>query len=244
LSGSESAWAVQRALMEHLEKIWDKPDSGIWEVRSEPRQFTYSKLMAWVALDRALKGIERFALDGPKARWTHLKDRIHAEVCRRGYDSRRNTFVREYGSSDLDASLLLIPQLGFLPCEDARVRGTIEAIEQDLLVDGFVLRYRTDRVDDGLPPGEGAFLACSFWLADAYVLLGREKEARALFERLTGLANDVGLLSEEYDPTARRLVGNFPQAFSHVALVNTAENIARAARPARQRGGDAPQRPS
>jgi GH15 family glucan-1,4-alpha-glucosidase len=244
LSGSESAWAVQRALMEHLEKIWDKPDSGIWEVRSEPRQFTYSKLMAWVALDRALKGIEWFALDGPKARWTHLKDRIHAEVCRRGYDSRRNTFVREYGSSDLDASLLLIPQLGFLPCEDARVRGTIEAIEQDLLVDGFVLRYRTDRVDDGLPPGEGAFLACSFWLADAYVMLGREKEARALFERLTGLANDVGLLSEEYDPTARRLVGNFPQAFSHVALVNTAENIARAARPARQRGGDAPQRPS
>ena len=244
LSGSESAWAVQRALMEHLEKIWREPDSGIWEERSEPRQFTYSKLMAWVALDRALKGIEQFALDGPKSRWTHLKDRIHAEVCRRGYDSRRNTFVREYGTADLDASLLLIPQLGFLPCADARVRGTIEAIEQDLLVDGFVLRYRTDCVADGLPPGEGAFLACSFWLADAYVLLGRNEEARSLFERLTGLANDVGLLSEEYDPGARRLVGNFPQAFSHVALVNTAENIARAARPARQRGGTAPQPPS
>jgi GH15 family glucan-1,4-alpha-glucosidase len=244
LSGSESAWALQRALMEHLEKIWDQPDSGIWEVRSEPRQFTYSKLMAWVALDRAVKGIEQFALDGPKERWAHLKDRIHAEVCKCGYDSGRNTFVREYGSTDLDASLLLLPQVGFLSCADPRVRGTIEAIEQDLLVDGFVLRYRTDRVNDGLPPGEGAFLACSFWLADAYVLLGREREAKSLFERLTSLANDVGLLSEEYDPGAQRLVGNFPQAFSHVALVNTAENIARAARPARQRGADAPQRPS
>jgi GH15 family glucan-1,4-alpha-glucosidase len=236
LSGSESAWAVQRALMTHLEKIWQRPDAGMWEERGEPRHFTYSKLMAWVALDRAVKGVEQFGLDGPTERWTKLKERIQEEVCQRAYDPERNTFVARYGSKELEASLLLLPQLGFLPCKDARVQGTIAAIEQDLLVDGFVRRYRTERVDDGLPPGEGAFLACSFWLADAYALLGRKEQARSLLERLAGLANDVGLLSEQYDVKARRLVGNFPQAFSHVALINTVSNIAKLAKPARQRG--------
>jgi GH15 family glucan-1,4-alpha-glucosidase len=240
LVGSESAWAVQRALMDHLETIWDQPDEGIWEIRSGPQQFTYSKLMAWVALDRALKGIDQFGLDGPADRWAQVRDRIHDEVCRRAFCTERNSFVRTYGSTELDASLLLLPQLGFLPCDDPRVKGTIEAIEQDLLVDGFVLRYRTDKVDDGMPSGEGAFLACSFWLADAYVLLGREQEARDLFDRLCGLANDVGLLSEEYDVASRRLVGNFPQAFSHVALINTADNIAKLEQPARQRSADQP----
>jgi GH15 family glucan-1,4-alpha-glucosidase len=243
LSGSESAWAVQRALMTHLEHIWQHPDAGIWEVRSAPKHFTYSKLMAWVALDRAVKGVEQFGLDGPTQRWNQLKDRIREEVCRRAFDPKRNTFVSEYGSKELDASLLLMPQLGFLPCSDARVQGTLAAIEQDLLVDGFVLRYRTGRVDDGLPPGEGAFLACSFWLADVYALLGRKEEAKSLFERLAGLANDVGLLSEQYDVRARRLVGNFPQAFSHVALINTVANIAKLSKPARQRGNDDSRRP-
>src|SRR5262245_48628610 len=243
LSGSESAWAVQRALMAHLEKIWHHPDSGMWEVRSGPRHFTYSKLMAWVALDRAVKGVEQFGLDGPTERWNMLKDRIREEVCQRAYDPERNTFVARYGSKELEASLLLMPQLGFLPCKDARVQGTIAAVEQDLLVDGFVRRYRTERVDDGLPPGEGVFLACSFWLADVYVLLGRKEEAQALLDRLAALANDVGLLSEQYDVRARRLVGNFPQAFSHVALINTVGNVAKLSKPARQRADNNSRRP-
>ncbi len=235
LGGSESAWSVQCALMKHLEKIWTEPDAGIWEVRSAVEPFTYSKLMAWVAIDRAIKGIDEFGLKGPRERWSSLRDRIHAEICERGFDVSRNTFVRAYGGQDLDASLLLLPQLGFLPPDDPRVLGTIAAIEQDLLVDGFVLRYRTTQVDDGLPPGEGAFLACTFWLADAYAITGRTEEAHRLFERLCSLCNDVGLLSEEYDVAKRRLVGNFPQAFSHIALINTAFNLMRAARPAQQR---------
>ena len=235
LPGSASSWSLQRALVNNLESIWQRPDSGIWEVRSGPEHFTYSKLMAWVALDRAVKGVVEYGLEGPVARWREVRDRIHAEICARGFNTRRNCFVRSYGGEELDASLLLLPQLGFLPTRDPRVRGTVEAVEQDLMVDGFVLRYPTQRVDDGLPPGEGAFLACSFWLADAYAMLGRWDDARALFERLAGLANDVGLLAEEYDPAHRRLVGNFPQAFSHIALISTAGNLSRREHPAEQR---------
>lgn len=235
LGGSPSMWWLQRSLLAHLEQIWTQPDAGIWEVRSPPEQFTYSKLMAWVAVDRAVKSIEEFGLQGPLDDWKRLRRHMHADICANGYDAARNTFVRAYGSRHLDASLLLLPQLGFLEADDPRVLGTIAAVERELLVDGFVLRYRTADIDDGMPPGEGAFLACSFWLADAWALTGRQAEARALFERLCGLANDVGLLAEEYDPVARRLVGNFPQAFSHIALINTAFNLMRGARPAQQR---------
>jgi GH15 family glucan-1,4-alpha-glucosidase len=183
-------------------------------------------VLAWVALDRAVKGVERFGLEGDAARWRALRDTIHAEVCEKGYDPDRRTFVQYYGGTDPDASLLMMPLVGFLPPSDPRVRGTVAAVERELMHDGFVLRYRTRPDVDGLPPGEGAFLACTFWLADNLVLLGREADARAIFERLLGLANDVGLLSEQYDPAARRLTGNFPQAFTHVSLINTACNLA------------------
>ena len=222
LGPTRSGWELQLELLEHLEKIWREPDESIWEVRSGPRQFTYSKIMSWVAFDRAVQSAERFQLDGPTDRWRALRAEIHDEVCRKAFDPELGSFVQSYGTQKLDASLLLIPALGFLPAEDARVRGTIAAIERKLLVDGFVLRYDTADTDDGLPPGEGAFLACSFWLVDAYALTGRVEEAKRMFARLVGLANDVGLLSEEYDPGAGRLVGNFPQAFSHMALVNSA----------------------
>jgi GH15 family glucan-1,4-alpha-glucosidase len=204
-------------------------------VRGPPQHFTYSKVLAWVAIDRAIKAAEAYGLDGPLERWRALAGRIHAEVCERGVDPARGCFVRAYGRRDLDASLLLLPQLGFLPPEDPRVRATVAAVEQDLLRDGFVQRYDTRSGDDGLPPGEGAFLACSFWLADAYELCGRHEEARALFARLLAVRNDLGLLAEEYDVGRRRQVGNFPQAFSHVALVNTALNLTRAEKPAEQR---------
>jgi GH15 family glucan-1,4-alpha-glucosidase len=235
IAGSEASWALQRELIRHLETVWDQPDSGIWEARGPARHFTYSKAMCWVALDRALKAARAYGLGGPVDRWQALADRIHADVCRRGIDASRGCFVRAYGGRELDASLLLLPQLGFLPPEDARVQATIRAVEQDLLRDGFVQRYDTARGRDGLPPGEGAFLACSFWLADAYVLCGRHDEAHALFERLLAVRNDLGLLAEEYDARARRQAGNFPQAFSHVALVNTALNLTRAEKPAEQR---------
>jgi GH15 family glucan-1,4-alpha-glucosidase len=221
----QAAWPVGLELIEHLESIWQDPDDGIWEVRGGRRQFTHSKVMAWVAMDRVIRDVEHFGLSAPVDRWRGVRDRIHAEVCARGFDAERNTFTQSYGSPDLDASLLLIPQTGFLPIDDPRITGTIAAIERELLVDGFVLRYRTEHGGDGLPPGEGAFLPCSFWLVDAYALQGRTAEAHALFERLLGLANDVGLLSEEYDTRARRLVGNFPQAFSHLALIGSALNI-------------------
>jgi GH15 family glucan-1,4-alpha-glucosidase len=208
----------------------------MWEVRGEPRHFTYSKVMAWVAMDRGIRAAETYRLDAPVDRWRAVRDAIHKDVCSRGFDPRLGSFVQSYGSQELDASLLLIPTTGFLPVTDPRVRGTIEAVERALLVDGFLMRYDTRSADDGLPPGEGAFLACTFWLADAYVLLGRMDEARSVFERLLSLRNDVGLLAEEYDTHRRRFVGNFPQAFSHVALVNTAHNLARAAKPAEQRG--------
>jgi GH15 family glucan-1,4-alpha-glucosidase len=213
---------LERELLEYLEKIWREPDEGIWEIRGPRRQFTHSKVMAWVAFDRAIKSCEQFGLNGPVDRWRAVRQEIHDDVCHNGFDSGLGTFVQSYGSKELDASLLMIAKAGFLPPSDARIAGTVRAIESHLMHDGFVLRYNTHKVEDGLPPGEGVFLACSFWLADNYMLLGRHDEARQLFEKLLRLQNDVGLLSEEYDFSARRLVGNYPQAFSHVALVNTA----------------------
>ena len=226
-----SSWALQRALLEFLEGHWQEPDEGIWEVRGPRRHFTHSKVLAWVAMDRAVKGVEQFGMDGPVERWRRLRAEIHQEVCRRAYDADRGTFTQAYGSRELDASLLLIPLVGFLPPSDPRVRGTVEAIERELCEDGFVLRYPTGEQAepvDGLPGREGAFLACTFWLADNYALTGRLADARAMFERLLGLCNDVGLLAEEYDPASRRQLGNFPQAFSHVPLINTAMHLSQA----------------
>jgi GH15 family glucan-1,4-alpha-glucosidase len=231
----EAAWDVQCALLKHLESCWQEPDEGLWEVRGPRRRFTYSKVMCWVAFDRAIKAIEAHGRPGPVEHWRRLRDRIHADVCKHGWNAKRGSFVQHYRSRELDASLLLIPMTGFLPVSDPRVRGTIEAIQRDLTEEGFVLRYRTRKSLDGLPPGEGVFLACSFWLADCLIMLGRRDEARALFERLCRLANDVGLLSEEYDPRSGRHLGNFPQAFSHVALVNTAMNLSEEAKPVEQR---------
>ncbi|WP_416193073.1 glycoside hydrolase family 15 protein [Nitrobacter sp. TKz-YC01] len=229
------AWRLQSVLLDHLETIWRKPDNGIWEVRGEPRAFTHSRLMCWVAFDRAIKSAEHFGLDGPVDRWRELRDMIHADICENGFDPHRNSFTQHYGGKALDASLLLIPQVGFLPADDPRVIGTIRAIEQDLICNGFVLRYSTDQVDDGIGGEEGAFLACSFWLADAYVMLGRIDDASKLFESLLAIRNDLGLLAEEYDPIRKRLVGNFPQGFSHIGLINTAFNLIDASGPAQQR---------
>ncbi len=237
LAVDEHAWAVQRALLDHLETIWDQPDEGIWEIRSGRQQFTYSKMMTWMAFDRAIKGAEDFGLEGPVERWRALRGKIHEEICSHAFDPKIGAFVQSYGSKNLDASLLLIPAVGFLPPDDPRVRSTIAAIEQHLLADGLVRRYDTADTRDGLPPGEGVFLACSFWLADSLLATGRHEEAQQLFERLLALRNDVGLLSEEYDPQTKRLVGNFPQALSHIALVNTAHNLTRSEKPVRQRSG-------
>ncbi|MBL6456602.1 glycoside hydrolase family 15 protein [Belnapia sp. T6] len=241
LPNSDDAWQLQKALLEHLATVWQEPDEGMWEVRDGRRCFTYSKVMAWAALDRAVHGIESFGLSGPLDRWRALRAEIHADVCRHGYDASIGSFVGSYGSRELDASLLLLPAVGFLPAEDPRILGTITAVERDLLQDGLVRRYRPEKAQDGLPGSEGVFLACSFWLADAYALTGRKDKARALFERLLDLRNDVGLLSEEYDPRARRMLGNFPQAFSHVGLVNTAYALARSggqSKPVRSGTGD------
>ena len=221
----EESWALERVLLANLERRWQEPDEGIWEVRGPRRHFTHSKVMAWVAMDRAVKAVEDFGRQGDVERWRRVRDEIHAEVLERGYDDELGSFVQSYDSKRLDASLLTIPLFGFLPPEDPRVRGTLEAVRRELLVDGFVQRYRHDEeVEDvdGLPPGEGAFFLCSFWFVDNLVLLGELDEAKEMFERLLALRNDLGLLSEEYDPTAKRLVGNFPQAFSHIGLVNTA----------------------
>jgi GH15 family glucan-1,4-alpha-glucosidase len=218
-------WTLECSLLEALASRWEEPDEGIWEVRGPRRHFTHSKMMAWVAFDRAVKDAEQLDLEGPIDRWRGLRDRIHAEVCSRAYDPERGAFVQFYGAKTLDASLLLMPLVGFLPATDPRVRSTVEAIERELLRDGFVQRYTVDPTVDGLPAGEGVFLLCTFWLADNYALMGRRDEARALFERLLGVRNDVGLLSEEYSVASRRLLGNFPQAFSHVGLVNTARNL-------------------
>jgi len=243
LAADKADWMLQLELLRHLETIWREPDTGIWEVRGGPRQFTYSKVMAWVAFDRAINTVEHFGLDGPADRWRAIRNEIHDEVCAKAFDSDRGAFVQSYGSTALDASVLLIPLVGFLPPGDPRVRGTIAAIERRLMVDGFVLRYDTGSGHDGLPDGEGAFLACSFWLADNLALVGRDDDARRLFQRLLALRNDVGLLSEEYDPRARRLVGNFPQALSHIALVNTAHNLTQPQKPLPQRTGHAARQP-
>lgn len=235
LPTSDAEWALQLALVAHVAKVWDEPDEGIWEVRGPRRHFTYSRVMAWVAVDRAIKGEETFGLKAPVEDWRVLRATIEADVWAHGFDKERNTFVQAYGEPALDASLLLLAQVGFLDCHDARYLGTVAAVERDLLRDGFVQRYQTTTDEDGLPPGEGAFLACSFWLADAYAMIGREQEAHALFERLLAIRNDVGLLAEEYDPRARRFAGNFPQAFSHIGLINTAANLTHPSKPMKQR---------
>ena len=234
----EAAWSVQRAMLEHLETVWHEPDSGLWEVRGPPRHFTYSKIMSWVAFDRGIKAVEEYQLSGPLDRWRRLRNEIHADVCRNGYVEARGAFVQSYGSEHLDASLLLIPGTGFLPWDDPRVRSTVAAIQRELTVDGLVMRYHTHSSVDALPPGEGVFLACSFWLADALYMQGQREEAHALFERLLALRSDLGLLAEEYDPVACRQLGNFPQAFSHVALINTAINLSQLNKPMEQRAED------
>ena len=222
------AWSLEKTLLEGLERRWHEPDHGIWEVRGPRRHFTHSKVMAWVAFDRGIKSVERFGLEGPVDHWRTIRDEIHAEVCSRGFEQRRQTFTQSYQDAGLDAALLLIPLVGFLPADDPRVVGTVAAVERELLHDGFMLRYQTGNsatASDGLPAGEGVFLPCSFWLADAYIQQGRREDALRLFERLLAVRNDVGLLSEEYEPRSRRLLGNFPQAFSHLSLVNTAYNL-------------------
>ena len=229
---------LMNTFMHHLESVWTEPDEGIWEVRGSRRHFTHSKVMAWVAADRMVKMTAAAGGEAPTDRWRVLRDTIHEDVCRRGFDPARNAFVQSYGATELDASLLMIPLVGFLPVEDPRVRGTVAAIERELLVDGLVQRYPTESGVDGLPPGEGLFLACSFWLVDNLVLLGRRDDARRLYDRLLALRNDVGLLAEQYDPRARRLLGNFPQALSHIALVNSACNLSQAGRSARLRAGE------
>jgi len=237
LKADDPAWGLQVKLMEFVAEHWTDPDEGIWEVRGGPKQFVHSKLMAWVAADRAVKAVEEFGLDGPIERWTELRDTIREDILTKGYDQERRTFTQFYGSTELDAALLMVPLVGFLPATDERVVGTVEAIERELLQDGFVQRYtqHADTEVDGLPPGEGAFLACTFWLADNYALMGRHDEARETFNRLLSLCNDVGLLSEEYDTEAGRLVGNFPQAFSHVPLIDTARTLTAALGPTEAR---------
>jgi GH15 family glucan-1,4-alpha-glucosidase len=222
IAEDDLSWPLQQGLLEFLETGWRQPDEGIWEVRGPRRHFVHSKVMAWVAVDRAVRGLEESGLPGPLGRWVALREEIHREVCDRGYDAARGTFTQYYGSRELDAALLMIPLVGFLPPDDPRVAGTLAAVERALCPDGFVRRYSTEDGVDGLPPGEGAFLACTFWLADNHALAGRVEPARELFERLLDLRNDVGLLAEEYDPVSGRQVGNFPQAFSHVPLVNSA----------------------
>jgi GH15 family glucan-1,4-alpha-glucosidase len=224
----EFAWSLQVKLLEHLEDAWREPDEGIWEVRGPRRHFTHSKVMAWVAFDRGARTVRQFGLRGDAERWQAVAAEIHAEVCARAYDQTRSTFTQYYGGDGVDASLLLMPLVGFLPTTDERIVGTVDTIARELVEDGLVLRYRTESGGsvDGLPPGEAAFLACSFWLADCYAMLGRRAEAVALFDRLCAMTNDVGLLAEEYDGRLGRQVGNFPQAFSHVALVDTAFRLA------------------
>lgn len=237
LAEDKEGWSMQLELLNHLETVWREPDEGIWEVRGGRRHFTYSKVMAWVAFDRSIKATEEFGLEGPAERWRAIRNEIHDEICRNAFNSDLGAFVQSYGSTALDASTLLIPLVGFLPPTDQRVRGTIEVVEQRLMSHDLVLRYDTGSGVDGLAGDEGAFLACSFWLADDFLLLGRRRDARRLFKRLLDLSNDVGLLAEEYDPIEKCLLGNFPQALSHIALINTAHNLYNRKRPAEQRSG-------
>jgi GH15 family glucan-1,4-alpha-glucosidase len=239
LPSNAASWDLECALVAHLEKIWDQPDDGIWEVRGGRKQFTHSKVMAWVAFDRAIRSAQEFGLEGPLDHWRGIRSHIQHDVCSKGFDTDLNSFVQSYGSKSLDASLLLMPLVGFLPPADPRIRGTLAAIEKNLVRDGFVQRYHTSAGTDGLPPGEGVFLACSFWLADNYILQDRRDEALRLFEKLLSLRNDVGLLSEEYDSAAGRQLGNFPQAFSHLALINTAHNLMSGRGAAHQRAAGA-----
>ena len=227
LPHEHAAWEMELRIMDVLESSWRDPDEGIWEVRGGRQQFVHSKVMAWVGVDRAIRDVEFFGFEGPVDRWRALREEIHAEVCSQGYDDDVGAFTQAYGSRALDAGVLMMPLVGFLPANDRRIVNTIEAIQQRLMVDGFVRRYDTDTHIDGMPGGEGAFLPCSCWLADNLALQGRHEDARALFQRVLDVRNDVGLLSEEYDPVAGRLVGNFPQAFSHVSLIGTARNLSR-----------------
>jgi GH15 family glucan-1,4-alpha-glucosidase len=239
LESSADAWSIQRAFLTHLANIWRHPDRGIWESRGAERHFTFSKVMAWVAFDRGVKIAKEFGLEGPVERWARIAHEVHADVCANGFDAELNSFVQSYGSKWLDGSLLLLPTTGFLPPDDPRIVGTVRAIQKRLLADGFVMRHDPAEIETGLAHGEGAFLACTFWLADALVLLGDFDQGARLFERLLAVRNDLGLLAEEYDPRVGRLVGNFPQAFSHVALINTAQNLTRRRKPAEQRAGKA-----
>ena len=246
LDAQDEAWRVQKALLQHLERHWQEPDEGIWEVRGGRRHFVHSKVMAWAAFDRGVKMVENYEQSGPVDRWRMVRDRIHADVCAKGFDQKRGTFVQSYGSGELDAALLMIPLVGFLPPEDPRVVATVEAIQRELTVDGLVMRYKTEAETDGLPTGEGAFLACSFWLVDALALMGRRDEAETLFEHLLSLRNDVGLLAEEYESKAGRQLGNFPQAFSHIGLINSAHALSprREGSPADRQGDGEPHRAS
>jgi GH15 family glucan-1,4-alpha-glucosidase len=239
LTPIEDGWRVSRNLLNWLVKNWDQPDEGIWEVRGPRQQFVHSKVMAWLAFDRAVKSVERFDRPGAVEEWRQARDALREQICERGFDSKRNTFTQAYGSKALDASLLMIPLVGFLPADDPRVVGTVAAIEKALMREGFVARYDTHATEDGLPPGEGSFLPCTFWYADNLALQGRQDEAARVFDRLLALRNDVGLLSEEYDTKSRRLVGNFPQAFTHIGLITTALNLSRPTNcPAGQRRGN------
>jgi GH15 family glucan-1,4-alpha-glucosidase len=235
LASSEESWNFQKTLLANLAKKWKRPDKGIWEVRGGSKPFTHSRLMAWVAYDRAVKAVEDFGLSGPVEEWRRLCDAIRADILHNGWSERRKSFIQSYESDALDAALLQIPLVGFLPPEDPRVVSTVEAIRRELAEDGLLLRYRRTETDDGVAGREGTFLVCSFWLADALCMIGRLDEAADLFERLLSLRNDLGLLAEEYDPSARRQLGNFPQAFSHVGIANTAHNLASARGPAAQR---------
>ncbi|MDD1537811.1 MULTISPECIES: glycoside hydrolase family 15 protein [unclassified Bradyrhizobium] len=224
----EETWALECAVLNHLAEVWDRPDHGIWERRGEPKHYVFSKVMTWVAFDRGIKSAETFGFKAPLLHWRTLREAIHRDVCRRGFDAEENAFVECYGSKLLDASVLLLPCVGFLPAEDPRIRGTIAAVEKRLMRDGFVLRHDPRELPEGQPPLEGAFLACSLWLADAHVLAGDLDKAQSLLDRVAGIANDVGLLAEEYDSDARRQTGNFPQALTHIALINTAQNLSAA----------------
>jgi GH15 family glucan-1,4-alpha-glucosidase len=235
LHADDDAWRMQLLLLDFLESAWQQPDEGIWEVRGPRRPFVHSRMMAWVAVDRAIKTVERMGAKGPLERWRALRSRIHDEVCRQGFNPARGAFVQYYGSDALDAALLMMPLVGFLPATDPRVVSTVEAIQRELMIDGLVRRYLGDDSIDGLPPGEGAFLPCTFWLVDCLELMGRHEQAHEIFSRLLELRNDVGLLSEEYDPKLKRQLGNFPQAFSHISLVNSAYNLSTPRGPAKDR---------